>query len=216
MLEARGERTHPVATFVYNKEFERKRKFHFEKFLHRPKEKNEEERVLLEEIRKLDHIIKKEEKEHQNLEKVMKFCQKDDQLFGEEDNIDGYKEGVPGSGKKEIKTTKKLVYLRGQVMHAPLPLSQRMNDKVNMILTELAIPVKPMPTVEIEKLYDELRQNILAMFSLQKHLKKREQEKKELEEKAVKVEVPPAGSNPRPLEDTVIVFGGRSLHLIVF
>jgi len=57
-----------------------------------------------------------------------------------------------------------------------------MNKKLNLFLSELNIPPKPIPTADNEALYDRLRENVLKMFSLQKHLKKKEIEKKRLEE----------------------------------
>jgi hypothetical protein len=45
---------------------------------------------------------------------------------------------------------------------------------LNLFLSELNIPTKPIPTADNEKLYDLLREKILKMFSLQKHLKKKE------------------------------------------
>ena len=59
-------------------------------------------------------------------------------------------------------------------MHIPLPISARMNKKLNLFLSELNIPPKPIATAENEQLYDKLRENVLKMFSLQKHLKKKE------------------------------------------
>lgn len=42
------------------------------------------------------------------------------------------------------------------------------------MLQELNIPQKPIPTEENEKLFDKLRERILKMLSLQKHLKRKE------------------------------------------
>mmetsp|Transcript_9062 Transcript_9062/g.7979 ORF Transcript_9062/g.7979 Transcript_9062/m.7979 type:complete len:106 (+) Transcript_9062:830-1147(+) len=67
-------------------------------------------------------------------------------------------------------------------MHVPLPISNRMNRKLNLFLSELNIPPKPIPTDDNEKLFDQLREKVLKMFSLQKHLKKKELEKKKFEE----------------------------------
>lgn len=54
---------------------------------------------------------------------------------------------------------------------------------MNVVLTELNIPSKIMETEENEIMYDELRENILKMFSLKKHISKKENEKKLLEER---------------------------------
>jgi hypothetical protein len=44
----------------------------------RPKDKNEEEKRIIEELRKLDNVIKREEKEQKNLETIMKIDMRDD------------------------------------------------------------------------------------------------------------------------------------------
>lgn len=45
---------------------------------------------------------------------------------------------------------------------------------MSLVLSELNIPVRPIPTAENEALYDQLREQILIWFNLQKHLKKKE------------------------------------------
>jgi len=45
---------------------------------------------------------------------------------------------------------------------------------LNLVLSELNIPSRPIPTAENETLYDQLREHILIWFNLQKHLKKKE------------------------------------------
>lgn len=85
------------------------------------------------------------------------------------------------------KKKEKICFLRGALMHAPLPISQKMNKKVFQIykqnifyfklasvLGELNITSRPLPTAENEELYDQLREQILIWFTLQKHLKKKE------------------------------------------
>lgn len=44
---------------------------------------------------------------------------------------------------------------------------------MSLVLNELSIPTRPTPTEENEKLFDDLREKILVMFSLQKHEKKK-------------------------------------------
>lgn len=72
-------------------------------------------------------------------------------------------------------------YLRAKWMYEPLPLPPKINKKINYVLQELNIPPKIMSTEENEQLYDELRENILKMFSLQKFLKKKELQRQNLE-----------------------------------
>ena len=44
----------------------------------RPKEKNDEEKRIVEELRKIENVIKKEEKEKKNLETIMKLDTRDE------------------------------------------------------------------------------------------------------------------------------------------
>lgn len=44
----------------------------------RPKEKNDEEKKIVEELRKIEIVIKREEKERKNLENIAKFALRDD------------------------------------------------------------------------------------------------------------------------------------------
>lgn len=45
---------------------------------------------------------------------------------------------------------------------------------MSLVLSELNIPLRPIPTAENELLFDQLREQILIWFNLQKHLKKKE------------------------------------------
>ena len=72
------------------------------------------------------------------------------------------------------KKKEKICYLRGQIMNAPLPFPPKIIKKLNLVLTELNIPLKPIPTAANEELFDDLREQIAIMFNLQKHLKKKE------------------------------------------
>jgi hypothetical protein len=51
-------------------------------------------------------------------------------------------------------------------MHLPLPIPSKLNKKLNLLLIELNIPARPIPTKENEDLYDKLREKILTMFTL--------------------------------------------------
>ena len=83
-----------------------------------------------------------------------------------------------------FKDTERCVYLRGSIMHGPLPtISTKLNKKIEAVMKELSIPDKPMPTKQIHGVYDSLRKNILKMFSLQISLKNKEEEKKKLQDK---------------------------------
>jgi len=182
ILEIRGETNNPLFHYNFDSNYEKQRKYHLEKFIMRSKEKNEEEKKIVEELRKLENIIRKEEKEQKNLETIMKLDMKDDEDNNEEEEaLQRISEGKKQTAAL-IKKNEKIAYLRSTLMHVSLPVSSRMNKKLNLFLTELNIPPKPIPTADNEQLYDMLREKALKMFGLQKHLKKKELEKKALEE----------------------------------
>jgi DNA methyltransferase 1-associated protein 1 len=173
----------PLFHYSFDANYEKQRKYHLEKFIMRSKEKNEEEKKIIEELRKLENIIRKEEKEQKNLETIMKLDMKDDEDNNEEEEaLQKISEGKKQTAAN-FKKNEKIAYLRSTLMHVPLPISGRMNKKLNLFLTELNVPPKPIPTAENEQLYDMLREKVLKMFGLQKHLKKKEMEKEEMENK---------------------------------
>jgi DNA methyltransferase 1-associated protein 1 len=198
ILEVRGEKSNPLKDFTFDTQYERNRKFQLEKFLMRSKDKTEEEKKIIEDLRKLENVIKREEKEQKNLQTIMKLDIRDDEVQ-EDDNEEELALKKISEDKLNnpfFKRNDKIAYLRSSLMHVALPISARMNKKLNLFLSELNIPPKPIPTAENETLYDKLRENVLKMFSLQKHLKKKELEKKRLEELAHPKFEPPMPSMP--------------------
>ena len=52
----RGDKNHPISNFNFDGEYEKVRKFQLEKYLMRSKDKNEEEKKIIEELRKLENV----------------------------------------------------------------------------------------------------------------------------------------------------------------
>ena len=77
LLELRGQTDHPVVKKPFNFEQEVKRKINTEKLLMRTKEQHEREKLLVNELKKVEQRIKKEEKEEKNFRKLIY----DDQSF---------------------------------------------------------------------------------------------------------------------------------------
>jgi len=167
VLELRGVKEHPIQNHPYNPNYERKRKAQLERYFLRTKEQDDEERQLCEEARKLDVRIKKEEKEMKNYEKLM--------------NAESEEIELPEwtQGKKE---TPKGPFLRSYFLAQP-QLPSRVQKKVETILKDVGIPEKPTPTQEVVDLFTKLKKEALILLHLQKHLIKKENEKKSLEEK---------------------------------
>jgi hypothetical protein len=64
--------------YHYDIEYEKIRKFELEKYLMRSKEKNDEEKKIMEELRSLENTIKREEREQLNLKKILKLDENND------------------------------------------------------------------------------------------------------------------------------------------
>ena len=72
LLQVRGVQNHPILNFEYNPDYDRRRKYELEKFLLRSRDQNEKEKLFLKNIKKIDQDIKKEEKEQENLKRLLK------------------------------------------------------------------------------------------------------------------------------------------------
>ena len=68
------------------------------------------------------------------------------------------------------------VYLRSNKMKYNLPVSEKIQKKVESYIKELGIPEKLIPTNKVEQAYDNLRNNLIILTSLKKHLDKKERE----------------------------------------
>ncbi|EGR27451.1 hypothetical protein IMG5_196340 [Ichthyophthirius multifiliis] len=188
MLEVRNQQAHPLYNYKYDPEYEKIRKFELEKYLMRTKEKTEEEKNLIENLRRIEQVIRKEEREHQTLQKMLKeqigednvyfifilnkFIQTKD-LF-EEDCVK-IVQTIQEQGKREINNPmESICYLRGKWLNEPLPIPEKMNKKLNIVLSELSVPNDFIATEANEQLFEDLRENIFIMFNYQKTKQKKE------------------------------------------
>lgn len=71
LLELREEKSHPLYNYEYQAEKEKVRKYELEKYMMRNKEHNEEEKKIMEELRIIQNLIKKEEKDQNNIKRVL-------------------------------------------------------------------------------------------------------------------------------------------------
>ena len=71
LAEVRNDKNSPYQNYSFDLNFEKHRKYQLEKYIIRGKEKTDEERVLNDEIKKLDLLIKKKEREQRNLKKMI-------------------------------------------------------------------------------------------------------------------------------------------------
>jgi DNA methyltransferase 1-associated protein 1 len=170
LLEKQGLKEHVICKLPYNANYERKRKALMEKYLLRTREHDEEERSLTEEMRKLDAKIKKEEKDLVCYEKLMKS---EEPLQMPEWQ----------AGKKE---PPKHPFLRSLFTQTPA-LPNRMDKLIDRVLSDLSLPLRPMPTGQVVEAFDQLKSEIYTLMTLQKQQTKKEKEKKTLEDKILKV-----------------------------
>jgi DNA methyltransferase 1-associated protein 1 len=167
VLQIRAVSSHPILNLPYNANYEKKRKALLEKYFLRTREQDEEEKSLCEEARKLEIKIKKEEKELKVFEKLMS------------NNSEEIEFSEWSQNKKELP---KGPSLRSTQLNQPA-LPQRQQKKIETLLKDLGVPDRPMPTSEVVEQFIKLRKEIYILLNLQKHVIKKENEKKNLEDK---------------------------------
>ena len=163
----KGATSHPIVSLPYNPNYEKKRKALLEKYFLRTREQDEEEKALCEEARKLEIRIKKEEKEMKVFEKLMS------------NNSEEIEFNEWMQNKKELPKGSSL--RSAQLLQPTLP--QRQQKKIEALLKDLGIPDRPIPSAEVVDLFSKLRKEIYILLNLQKHVIKKENEKKNLEDK---------------------------------
>lgn len=75
------------------------------------------------------------------------------------------------------------VYTRQQLLSKPVGLPGKIDEKLNEVLHGLNIPEKIAANEKNAELYDTLRKRVLQMFSIQRYNRKKENEKRTLEDK---------------------------------
>lgn len=72
------------------------------------------------------------------------------------------------------------VYTRQQLLTRPIGLPGKIEEKMKDVLEGLNIPEKIIGTKQNAEIYDQLRKKILIMFSLNRYIRKRDNERKNL------------------------------------
>jgi len=162
LLEQRKDFEHPILKSGYNYEQEMKRRACLERMITKSKEENTQENQILKKSLEIEKRIEKYEKfenELKNITEETKF------------NMT-FEEYV----KMNANENDSFVYLRSNKMKYNLPVSEKIHKKVESYLKELSIPDKLIPTNAVEQSYDNLRNNLIILTSLKKHLDKKERE----------------------------------------
>ncbi|CAK68484.1 unnamed protein product (macronuclear) [Paramecium tetraurelia] len=184
VLQKRNETQHFLYNYVYDEEYDRFRNMELEKYLKRTKQICDEEKKLQEDLRKVDQQIKKQEREHKSLCKSINLQEYDDI----DDKSINYLIDM-SSRNEEVKktTTERIVYLRNKWINEALPLPTSIKDKLDRQLKEVLQNTKLALNQEIEELFCNLRKLQLGVLSQQRLQKRREQDKRYLEDKIKKL-----------------------------
>ena len=78
--------------------------------------------------------------------------------------------------KNTVTRNDSFVYLRSQKLKHNLPVSEKIQERVDNYIKELNIQQKLFPTAKVEIAYDNLRNNIILYTSLKKFLEKKDKE----------------------------------------
>ena len=92
--------------------------------------------------------------------------------FGEEKGGQTFEDFI----KDNITTNDSFVYLRSQKLKHNLPVSEKIQERVDNYMKEFNIPQQLIPTARVEMAYDNLRNNVILYTSLKKFLDKKEKE----------------------------------------
>ena len=78
--------------------------------------------------------------------------------------------------KNNVTRNDSFVYLRSQKLKHNLPVSEKIQERVDNYMKEFNIQQKLIPTAKVEIAYDNLRNNIILYTSLKKYLEKKDRE----------------------------------------
>lgn len=171
LLEERKIFDHPIIKSGYNYEQEMKRRAYLERNIVKSKEDTQQENELL---KQAEEIVNK-------LEKLQKSENIEKKLLEEEPTKNNiiFEDFIKSNANKNDS----FVYTRSQKLKFPLPVSEKLQKKVELFLKELSLPEKLTPTARVEDSYDTLRNNLVILSSLKKHLEKKENEAQALQQK---------------------------------
>ena len=178
VLENRKMFDHPILKSGYNYEQELKRRAYIERTMNRSLEDNIEENNLMKQAIEIEKKLEKYDK----IENTIKqFSNKgfNGENYTNENQVMTFEDYI----RKNATEADSFVYLRSQKLKHNLPVSEKIQSKVNAYLQELKLAEKLVPTVKVEIAYDTLRNNIVLYTSLKKYLEKKDKEYALLKEK---------------------------------
>ena len=161
----------------YNKSFDKLRKMRTEKFYNRTEDMSKQEEFMINEIKSLELVIKKKEKENANFKKLIEMTKEekiefDEKLTPKMDN--GFFSDAEFSTQPIVYSRSSLI--KGPIHHLP-PLT---NKKLELAMKELEIPVNIYGTENNIKLFEQLRISMLKLFYLNAKYQQEEKTLKKL------------------------------------
>ena len=171
VLEHRKNFDHPILKSGYSYEQEIKRRACLERIINKSTENQNIERELIEQAKEIQEKTDK-------LQKFDNFENKMVKQIEDQDNAEGtFEEYI--KGKPFVNSS--FCYLRSYKMNHPVPINEKIQKKIELMLKELNVNEQQIPTERVENAYDILKNNLIIMISLKKHLEKKQKEKKKLE-----------------------------------
>jgi len=191
---------HPLVKFNFNKAHEEQRKQQFEKLYNRTKEQIEEEKMLIQEYKRIEQQLMRHQKQKKRVlqlsdtalnatpgtpvaapeerrgrgrRKIVAMPVKDEEYVEEPLSPQAAPE-TPTVIKGVRKEKATGAYMRSNNILTPLQVSNKMMKRIDEFLIEVGIGLRPMPTATICKVFNEIRQDIVALLDLQKHLSQKE------------------------------------------
>jgi len=171
ILENRKQYDHPILKSGYSYDQEIKRRACLERIINKNAEMQKIENDM---IQQMEDINSKTEK----IRKFDKFENKTIKQIDDQDKAEG-------TFEEYIKTRQYInssfAYLRSYKINHPIPINEKIQKRVDYMLKEMNIAENPIPTERIENALDILKNNLIILTSLKKHLEKKNKEKRKLE-----------------------------------
>jgi hypothetical protein len=174
ILELRKQFDHPILKTGYSYEQEIKRRAYLEKSLDKKNEVMQFTKYLF------DNAVEVQDK----LEKMQGIINREKHGFniglindeGKMEDIN-FEQYIVNKDKLDSS----FCYLRSNKLFHPLPISEKIQKKVDFSLKELGVPEKLICSNRVVDMFDKLKNNLIIYLSLKKHLEKKSREKNQLE-----------------------------------
>ncbi|UIZ23866.1 hypothetical protein KXD40_009724 [Peronospora effusa] len=165
--------------------------------------------------RQLDLIFSRTTEEENEIRRL------NDELRGVEQQLKKVAVKVDPKKKKELanvpyeikRTLPTGVILRSSLLALPQQkhaLSVKLLKKLQLLMEEMGVPARPMPTKPVCETYDKLRQDAVGLLSLRKYLKSKENEVRALRERYHAL----TGTEYKPITTPVTV-SGKALCVVI-